>query len=282
MARKIDTLIVFDDGENIDVHLEDCGCKSATKLRKEGRAGNLYSSKHRVASEEELIKDIFSDLNEDEALAMVDEIKLAPCVRFPTPSSRSKSRLIKNPKTSAHPDWDAERLPTCDDKTYALAVRVREMREQREPWWRIGHVLELKGSGPSAASGKTGAAGARRLWEKAWGHTYQSTEAVRESLARKKERAVLQPGKPFFAPDISDNEILAAVTGRRIFWNARVGGQSNGAVVSPQEAVVSPIKPRVVLGPKGRVLEFYDGTENYRTAGPRRSVYVDRIEKVSK
>lgn len=173
------------------------------------------------------------------------------------------------------------RKPGCSDEDYELAVRVRELRAAGRAWWAIGHELGLKGSGPSVKTGKTGAAHARRLWEKAWGPTYKDTSVPRDTKAAKVERALTQPGKPFFAADALDLEVLDAVKGKEIEWTTRLGA-GNTVVCSIQRAIVSGLhKAEVVLGPKGRVLKFYELPEQgSRISGPLRSVYVNQIEKV--
>jgi len=190
--------------------------------------------------------------------------------------------------------WDDDRRDTVDDYTYDLAVEVRKMRVGGAAWWRIAHNLYLPGAGPSAAQGKSGAAYARRLWERAWGKTYTDGEkAPRETKERKRERAVTTEHRPYFADTATDVQITNAVAGQEIMWFARVDTPS-GAVISEQNATVHP-DPRtikIVLGPKGRVLEFYetldtamlliDPHQAITKTGPRRSVYIDRIEKVGR
>jgi hypothetical protein len=175
------------------------------------------------------------------------------------------------------------RLKGCSDEDYALAMKVRSLREQGAAWWAIGQQMGLKGAGNSAKSGKTGAAHARRLWEKAWGPTYKDTSVPRETKAIKRERALTQPGKPYFSGDATDLEIIDAVQGREITWLTRLAA-GDGVVVSEQKTVVKPGSVRVVTGPKGRVLNFFEMVKDEGSAklgsGPQRSVYVDRIEKV--
>jgi hypothetical protein len=178
--------------------------------------------------------------------------------------------------------WAAARLASCDDEIYALAVEVRKLRAAGEAWWRIAHTLELPGSGPSVAQGKTGAAHARRLWTRAWGNTYSDTTVPRETKETKKERALVSPGKPFFPSDTPDTEVIAVVQGREITWTTRLSA-GDGVVVSLQQAKVSPERIRMEVGPKGRVINFFELVKDERNTemvGPRRSVYLERIEKV--
>lgn len=179
--------------------------------------------------------------------------------------------------------WSNERKPGCSDEDYALAVQVRTLRQSGGAWWAIAHAMGLKGSGPSVKLGKTGAAHARRLWERAWGPTYRDTTVKRETKAIRSERALTQPGKPYFSPDALDQEIVDAVNGHEITWMTRVAA-GDGVVVSEQTAQVKPGSARVVQGPKGRVVVFFEmvyGDKKVATVGPQRSVYIDRIEKVA-
>lgn len=173
------------------------------------------------------------------------------------------------------------RLATCDDETYAKALRVRELRSSGTPWWRIAHEMGLPGSGPSVKQGKTGAAHVRRLWERAWGKTYSDTTVPRDTKERKKERALTQDARPFFPSDTPDLEIIDAITGKKITWYTRLETNGTALVVSEQESLVFPKNVQIVQGPKGRVVSFWEmPEEGSRVSGPRRSVYVDRIEKV--
>lgn len=187
-------------------------------------------------------------------------------------------------KRGTHAEMNEQRKDGCSDEDYALAVRVRELRAGGLAWWAIGHQLGLKGSGPSVKTGKTGAANARRAWEKAWGKTYGDTTAPRETKGRRVERALTDPGKPWFASDATDVEIVDAVQGHEITWVTRLAA-GDGVVGSVQRAVVKPGSARVVLGPKGRVINFFEMVKDEGSAklgsGPQRSVYVDRIEKVA-
>lgn len=179
--------------------------------------------------------------------------------------------------------WASERKPDVSDEDYALAVQVRTLRASGGAWWAIAHAMGLKGSGPSVKEGKTGAAHARRLWEKAWGKTYSDTSVPRETKAIKAERAATQPGKPYFAHDAQEMQIIAAVKGKTIEWVARVGNDPASAVHTVLSATVSGLhRIKVVEGKLGRVLVFFELPEpGSRVSGPQRSVYIDRIEKVS-
>jgi hypothetical protein len=174
-----------------------------------------------------------------------------------------------------------QRKPGCSDEDYALAERVRTLRASGAAWWKIAYEMELPGSGVSAKQGKTGAAHARRLWERAWGPTYKDTTVERDTKARKTERALTQPGRPYFAHDALDLEVLDAVKGKPIEWTTRLGA-GDTVVCSIQNAIVSGLhRSEIVQGPKGRVLKFYElPEEGSHISGPLRSVYVDRIEKV--
>lgn len=187
--------------------------------------------------------------------------------------------------------WGNERLDTCNDYVYDLAVEVRKGRAAGEPWWRIAYTLSLPGAGASAVQGKTGAAYARRLWERAWGKTYLDTSAPRDTKARKEERAVLAPMRPYFSDADDDFHIIQEVTGKRIEWVIRLAAGS-GVVTSAQEAIVfhDSHLVKVVRGPKGRVLNFYEAPDAallkvdprhaISKCGPLRSVHLHNITRV--
>lgn len=193
------------------------------------------------------------------------------------------SDALENVAGTPRPEHDASRRPGVSDADYALAVEVRRLRGEGKAWWLIAHEMGLKGHGPSAKQGKTGAAQARRLWEKAWGATYKTTNVPRETKAVKQERAATRDARPYFSTDAPEHEIATRVAGQTITWFTRVG-TNGGAVVSEQTAQVAPKGVQVVDGPKGRVLEFfeliYEDGSKVPLVGPRRSVYLERIERV--
>lgn len=186
-------------------------------------------------------------------------------------------------KRGTHVEMNEQRKPKCDDETYALAVRVRELRAEGRAWWAIAYELGLPGSGPSVRQGKTGAAKARRLWEQAWGKTYSDTSVPRDTKDRKKERALTEPGRPYFSPDTPDLEVVDLVRGKTVEWCTRLAA-GDGVVISLQTAKVDPKGAKVVQGRKGRVLSFYEVIRDEKgreMVGPCRSVYIAQIEKVS-
>lgn len=189
--------------------------------------------------------------------------------------------------------WEEERREGVDDYTYDLAVEVRKMREAGAAWWRIAHDLYLPGHGPSAAQGKSGAAYARRLWQRAWGLTYTNGEkAPRETRARRQERAVTREHRPYFAEDARETDIIKKILGQKLTWVARLGDAHGGVIISEQQAYVHPDARtiKIALGPQGRYVEFFETLESSMLSidprkaiaktGPRRAVYLDRIEKV--
>lgn len=224
-------------------------------------------------------------------------ITCAKCITPPAPTrsqrngmrqdkANEQARVIiaeETAKVVAKRDEPA-RNPQCSDEDFALAQQVRTLRAAGMAWWAIAHAMSLPGSGPSVKQGKTGAAHARRLWEKAWGPTYKDTSVPRETKGRVAERALTEPGKPYFSADTTDVEVIDAVQGHEITWVCRVGA-GDGVVTSVQKAVVKPGSARVVLAPKGRVINFFEMVKDEGSAklgsGPQRSVYIDRIEKVS-
>jgi hypothetical protein len=188
--------------------------------------------------------------------------------------------------------WADQRLEGCDDYTYDLAVEVRKARGAGTAWWRIAYDLGLPHAGPSAVQGKGGAAYARRLWKRAWGDTYETGErAARETKDDRRARAALTEVRPFFTEETLESEIVTKICGQEIHWVAQVK-TPNGVIFSPQSAIVhhDPRTVRVVLGPKGRAVEFFEQIDAAQLkvdprmaiakTGPRRSVYVHNIEKV--
>jgi hypothetical protein len=187
--------------------------------------------------------------------------------------------------------WAGERREGVDDYTYDLAVEVRKLREAGEAWWRIAYDLGLPHSGPSAKQGKGGAAYARRLWARAWGPVSQSTRAQRVTKAQHRERVAVEEHRPAFSTETPDNYIVDTVCGKEIHWTGRIP-TANGTVIAPLTAYVhhDPRTIKIVLGPRGRVVEFFEALDadhlkvDPRMAiaktGPRRSVYVHNIWKV--
>lgn len=188
--------------------------------------------------------------------------------------------------------WSDRRLESCtDDFVYDLAVEVRKMREQGEPWWRVAHELGLPGSGATNKQGRKGSAFARRLWRAAWGKTYLGTTGKRESKAAREERAARNAGRPYFSEEATETEIIGKITGKLLHWVARLP-VPDGLVYSSQEAYVHD-DPRLVryrLGPQGPYVEFYEQVDpaqllvdprlSIAKSGPLRAVYVDRITRV--
>ena len=276
------TLVVIDGKNESYVHATGCAC--VTRKRQSKAATGIFEVPH--GTMQQVLEAIWEDCREEFTdaewanLPGREEVKFSRCAMVRQPSRAPSAAPAGG---SAHPEWDAERLANCSEETYAVAVQVRERRERGMAWWQIANELQLKGHGPSATKGKTGAATARRFWTAAWGRTYQSTEAARESADRQREKDVTTPARPYFATDAPDNEIIRQVRNTEIVWQARLGDGS-GAVVSRQCARVAPDGIRIVMGRKGRVLEFFewldDPERRLRTFGPRRSVYLERIEKV--
>lgn len=191
-------------------------------------------------------------------------------------------------------EWSELRLETCeDDWTYDLAVEVRKLREgSGKAWWLIAYELCLPGGDHRGAKeGRAGAAFARRLWKAAWGQTYQTTNAVRETKEERVDRSLLDNAPAYFENDALELDIIKALTGKRVEWVTRLPTQG-GLVVSHQETYVHK-EPRLVKikqGPKGRYVEFFempdpallkiDPRMALAKGGPLRSVYLDRIIRV--
>lgn len=187
--------------------------------------------------------------------------------------------------------WAEERLSTCGDYVYDLAVEVRKLRERGDSWWRVAYELHLPGSGASNKQGRKGSAFARRLWRAAWGKTYLGERGQRESKLTREARALENLGRPYFSEADEDSRVADVVRGKMLHWVTRLEGK-HGLITSAQEAYVhdDPKFIRVKEGPLGRYLEFYEQIDpamlladprmSIAKSGPLRAVYVDRITRV--
>lgn len=143
------------------------------------------------------------------------------------PSHPSADLAVQYPAS-----WDGERIEAASDEQWNLAVQVRLLREQGEPWWAIARDMELPGAGNSATTGKKGASRARNVYKAGFGsfpRTFKTggykgkqerNERVRELAAtKKKERlAAAKAGRSVIGPDVPDEEVAEMLKGRRIRW----------------------------------------------------------------
>lgn len=170
-------------------------------------------------------------------------------------------------KVKATTKWDSERSAGCDDETFALGVKVRELRDQGEPWWAIARDLELPGFGNSATTGKKGAARARTIYKAAFGdfpRTFkrggykgpvERNEHIREMKKQKRSelKAQAKAGKSVIKPDMSDEEVAGMLKGRRIRWYST----ETVAAGMDSEACIHPRSPFYIMGEgEDRVIEF--------------------------
>lgn len=306
--RKIYTVIFPVVISRHAFYLHALGCRDIARELREGGGGS---------------EDITIDLsNEKESMKAIDpddlgygmhDVKIHTCAialdaATPLPTTRRKrngraedeagakaTTIVKELIKKVTDPYAVGRLATCDDTTYAKAVEIRRQREAGEAWWRIAQAMGLPGAGASAKQGKSGAAFARRIWERAWGKTYGDSErALRETRDVKREATVLAPHRSAFRDGTTDQEIAAAILGNKIYWSARLGTGEHGIVVSPQEAYVhhDPRLVKVKQGPRGRYVEFYEQIDaahlridphlSISKSGPIRSVYVSQIERVGR
>lgn len=178
--------------------------------------------------------------------------------------------------------WDGERLEDVGDWTYDLAVEIRKLREADHAWWSLAWMLDLPGSGPSLAKGRTGSNFARQVWVAAWGQTYDSKPVPRKSKEEKVRRAISEHARSYFSEADDDNHVKREITGRLVTWVTRLpaGGE---VVASRQKAIVHDNAKRVsvLTGPQGRYVEFYEQPDpNTKISGPLRAVYLNRIIEV--
>lgn len=202
-------------------------------------------------------------------------------------------RIKDRPKTK----YDDERKEGIDDAAWILGARVRELREQGEPWWAIARDLELEGFGQSATTGKKGAARARSAYKAAFGEFprtfkrggYKGRVETNEHVAalKKQKKTELKAqalgGKPVIDPNMPDEEIAAMLKGRHIKWVIKGDICPDGM---EQEAYVHPTTPFYVYEDNGRrVVEFREREPRapiqYRLLPSRtRTVDVNRIFSV--
>ena len=173
------------------------------------------------------------------------------------------TKVKERPKTK----YDDERKEGISDEAWVLGARVRELREQGEPWWSIARDLELEGFGQSATTGKKGAARASAAYKTAFGdfpRTFkrggykgpiERNEHVRELKKMKKAeaKAIAKSGKSVIDMDMPPEDIAAMLKGRRIKWFS--------TELVPEgidyEACVHPTAPMYIFEENGTmVVEF--------------------------
>jgi hypothetical protein len=176
---------------------------------------------------------------------------------------------VKAKPKASDDKWASERKEGVSDEDYVLGCRVRELRDQGEPWWAIANALELEGAGSSATTGKKGAARARQAYAKAFGShprtftrgqgnsrtRFETNDHVKkmkmEKVSDLKKRA--KNGKSVISPKMPDAEVAAMLKGRTIKWFS--------TELIPEgmdyEASIHPRTPLYIMGEgKHRIIEF--------------------------
>lgn len=145
-----------------------------------------------------------------------------------------KASIRITEERAAARDWgDKPEDMTSGEWEAAKAVRV--LREGGLAWWDLAHTLGLPGSGPSVATGKTGASYARRLYERAFGDRPRGHRASSVGSAERRAEAA----GPWFGADKTVEEVCLEVAGQEVTWQVRPaeGIQfTDSAVVSPKGA----------------------------------------------
>lgn len=192
----------------------------------------------------------------------------------------------------------ATRVEGCTEEEYALAVQVKELRDQGVAWWQIAQTLGLPGAGNSASTGKKGAAQARKAYAKGFGaHPRSFTRGQGRSRREKNEavRAIQQTTKRSrvekvrsgkggaIDPNVPNEELADMLKGRKIQWMIMGDICPEGLEM---EAWVHPRQPLYIIGEGAdRQVEFREmdprAPLGYRDfPGPTRTVRIDRIFSV--
>lgn len=165
---------------------------------------------------------------------------------------------------------------------HELGKRVKELRDGGMAWWQIAYQLELPGSGPNVASGKSGAARARAAYKKTFGELPGDT-VKRSSKATRAAGADAAPtGRRkcvFSEEELADEaELAAKVAGKEIRWlGSTPYGFEPGALITEREARVHPEEVTVTTNGHGPVLHFRELEKGDRRAQQWRSVYAQDV-----
>lgn len=169
---------------------------------------------------------------------------------------------------------------------HAVGHEIKKLRDSGMAWWQIAYQLELPGSGPNVASGKSGAARARALYKKTFGSlpgdvAARSTKASRAAgestvpVGRRKcvfSEAALDPE----GTALADEEIIEAIKGKHIRWLGSIPyGFEPGALISEREARVHAEDVKITRNEHGPMIHFreMDLAKKDRRAEAWRSVY---------
>lgn len=197
--------------------------------------------------------------------------------------------------------WGEEAESEGDELELALAVR--HLRDtQGVAWWTIGQRLGLPGAGDSAATGKAGAAFARKLYARAFGaaprtqkerkapsfHKEKNEDRIALKKTPKAERVEMtRAGVSVIREDATDTEIETMLSGgRTISWTIDMNDvDGKGHAYFEQSADVHLRNVWVKEMNGERVVIFHEvfrsGEYKYREmAGPVRTVRVRAIHSV--
>lgn len=190
-----------------------------------------------------------------------------------------KAAAVKKVEDTPHKEWLDEKPEACTEAEWADGCRVRELREVGLPWWGIAREMGLAGSGDSAATGKTGAGGARRIYKKAFGSLPETSRsrASTEGGGRKRQKREVTRGnaaEKLLAMD--DQEVVEHLAGKYIYWTTSTLSASSGMDYTPADMDCRVgRRPVVATGKHGRFLTF-----NEPDAGSR-SIYLHSIHTIA-
>lgn len=169
------------------------------------------------------------------------------------------------------------RETTAED--HALGKQVKELRDSGMAWWQIAYQLNLPGSGPNVAEGKSGAARARALYKKTFGElpgdvARRSTKASRAAGDGTGAPVVRKPMFDEAALSGSAEELLARVVGKEIRWIGRTPCSDGSVLEVEREARVHTVGASIQAAalPGGPVLHFREVEKGDRRAQQFRSV----------
>lgn len=148
----------------------------------------------------------------------------------------------------------AKRSRAVTDADRDTAQQIKDRRDAGMVWWQIAFELGLPGSADNVTQGKSGASKARAIYKKVFGD-YPKTQRMRrgpdETLAgangnrtrnsRGHEVVKAVRGKPIFSDDISDEDLVTAIAGKRITWNVFLTDPATGKdeFVAQDEQIVN-------------------------------------------
>ena len=168
---------------------------------------------------------------------------------------------------------------------HALGHQVKELRDTGMAWWQIAYQLEMPGSGPNVAQGKSGAARARAAYKKTFGELPGDVAQRSTKASRAAGGSPLPVGRRkcvFSEEDLADDgALILGIRGKMIRWlGSTPYGFGPGALITEREARVHPEWLEVTRGNEnGPMLHFreQDPSKKDRRAEQWRSVYAADI-----